>query len=76
MLRHHKTGVEPCSTRRFQQEADKAGGPNYILGYSREDWSRALFTTATFMHMHKPKIRSGRGDRPGLGQDTSRLGPP
>ena len=65
MLRHHKTGVEPCSTRRFQQEADKAGGPNYILGYSREDWSRALFTTATFMHMRKPKYAADGATGPG-----------
>lgn len=65
VLRHHKTGLEPCATRRFRREAGKTNDPDYVLGYTREDWSRAFFITATFMHMRKPKYAADGATGPG-----------
>ena len=64
VLAYHKTSPEPCNILRYAPADKDCDGPVYV-GYSAEDWSRAMFTVATFINFRRPKYAVDGQNGPG-----------
>jgi hypothetical protein len=56
ILAYHKVAPTPCKQFRYEQLFPESDSNHQrIVGFSREDWSRGLFTFATFLNNRHPK---------------------